>query len=149
MLFLGVALVLATAAQSSTTVSPTPAQAFADLNQWRVQAGEPRVLRFTSAYDSACAAHDNYMNLFGRLTHPEDRSRAGYTLAGADTGLNSVLALPEGLPKDTWVDAVYHRMGARSNRVCAFQGLPPRRVTSACGPAAPRSTTRRAQGPRS
>ena len=116
-LFLGIALVLAAAAQSSTTVSPTPAQAFADLNQWRAQAGEPLVLRFTAAYDSACAAHDNYMTQLGRLTHPEDPGRPGYTPAGADTGLNSVLALPEGLPKETWVDSVYHRMGALQPRL--------------------------------
>ena len=108
---------LAGGAQSTTTPSPTPAQAFNDLNVWRAQAGEPRVLRFTSAYDTGCELHDNYMNLLGRLTHPEVAGRPGYTAGGADAGPNSVLAEPEGLPEATWVDAVYHRMGVLQPRL--------------------------------
>jgi hypothetical protein len=110
-------LALAGVAQSSTTPSPTPAQAFADLNAWRTQAGEARVLRFTSAYDTGCALHDNYMNLLGHLIHPETPGRPGYTAAGADAGPNSVLAEPEGLPEASWVDSVYHRMGVLQPRL--------------------------------
>ena len=117
LLFLCAGLVLAGGAQSSTTPSPTPAQAFSDLNLWRAQAGEPRVLRFTSAYNAGCALHDHYMNLLGGLTHPKTPGRPGYTAAGADAGPNSVLAEPEGLPLATWVDAVYHRMGVLQPRL--------------------------------
>ena len=111
------ALVLAAAAFGGTSESPTPAQALADLNQWRAEAGEARVLRFTAAYDSGCAGHDHYMNLLGHLIHPEDPSQPGYTPASADAGVNSVLAEPEGLPKATWVDSVYHRMGVLQPRL--------------------------------
>jgi len=117
LLFLCAGLVLAGGAQSSTTPSPTPAQAFTDLNLWRAQAGEPRVVRFSAAYNTGCALHDHYMNLLGRLAHPETPGRPGYTAAGADAGPNSVLAEPEGLPQATWVDAVYHRMGVLQPRL--------------------------------
>jgi hypothetical protein len=116
-LLLAAALVLIGVAQSSTTASPTPAPALVDLNRWRAEAHEPRVLQFTAAYNSACAAHDHYMKLLGRLTHPEQPGRPGYTPAGADAGPNSVLAEPDGLPKATWVDSVYHRMGVLQPRL--------------------------------
>ena len=114
---LSIGLALTATALSSTTASLTPAQALSDLNRWRAQAGEPGVLRFTAVNNSACALHTHYLRMLGKLVHPEQPGLPGYTRAGADAGVNSVLAKPGGLPKATWVDAVYHRMSILQPRL--------------------------------
>ncbi len=75
------------------------------------------MLRFTAANNTACALHVHYLRMLGKLAHPEQPGLPGYTRAGADAGRNSVLAEPEGLPKATWVDAVYHRMSILQPRL--------------------------------
>ena len=112
-----VVLALTATAQASTTRSLTPARALSDLNLWRAEAGERPVLRFSAANDLACALHERYLSMRGTLAHPEQPGRPGYTAAGAAAGMNSVLAEPAGLPKATWVDAVYHRMDVLQPRL--------------------------------
>ena len=112
-----VGLALTAAAQASPTQSLSPSRALSDLNLWRAEAAVPPVLRFSAANNNGCALHERYLAMVGTLAHPEQPGLPGYTAAGADAGLNSVLAEPAGLPKETWVDAVYHRMSVLQPRL--------------------------------
>ena len=112
-----VGLAVTATAQASTARSLSPARAFADLNLWRAEAGERPVVRFSVANDRGCALHERYLSMLGTLAHPEQPGHPGYTEAGAAAGMSSVLAEPAGLPKATWVDAVYHRMSVLQPRL--------------------------------
>lgn len=105
---LGVAA-LGVSAPATGFAGYTSEQGLADLNSWRAEAGEAPVVAFSPEWNEGCRLHDEYEALNGGLTHDEQPGNPGYTDAGADAGRNAVLSTGELLPREAWVDAVYHR----------------------------------------
>jgi hypothetical protein len=100
---------------------PTPAQAIAQLNTWRGQAGEqPVSTTAVSAWNTGCQDHNQYEeDNNNTLGHFETMGNPGYTADGAVAGPDSVLAEyystggpvpePDLLPQPVWDGAVFHR----------------------------------------
>lgn len=110
-------VVSAAGALASGSAPPTPAQGLADLNAWRAADGLPAVVDTVPALDDACHLHDEYERTNGLITHYEDPNAPGYTAAGADAGLNSILAESDLLPEAAWGMAPYHRAAALQPRL--------------------------------
>ncbi|HEX4106860.1 MAG TPA: hypothetical protein VHX88_01925 [Solirubrobacteraceae bacterium] len=118
---LAVLLVALLACASAHAADLTPAQAIANLNQWRAQVGENPVSSTpVAAWDAGCQDHDRYEIDNGvTLTHVESPSAPGYAAAGAQAATDSVLGTQGSsggpgpasreLPRTVWDGAVFHR----------------------------------------
>ena len=90
--------------------SPAPADAVAQLNQWRARVGVAPVA-FDADNTEGCRLHSLYYAANGTLGHDEDSSRPGFTEPGAKAAASSALAYGSGPPGPyAWEWAVYHRI---------------------------------------
>jgi hypothetical protein len=97
----------------------TPAQALAELNGWRGQAGLPALTQMYGPWNDACHAHNVYMGL-NSFGHVEEPGRPGYTAEGAEAGLASDLFDVSGGPAPgprIFDGAVYHRVSLLEPRL--------------------------------
>jgi len=110
----------AAAALAALCLAPAPAAAqdeaahgIAALNAQRAAHGIPAGIVEDPAWSAGCAQHMGYVRRNRVLTHDEDPSKPGYTVAGAAAGAGSVLSL--GRPwfaggANPWEDAPLHLM---------------------------------------
>lgn len=106
----------ATAATAAAS-DPTPEAALAGLNAMRAEAGLPPVESLRADWNQGCADHNRYEAHAGGLSHEENHASGYYTPEGEDAAQNSVLAGSQSLPREAWVNAVYHRSGLLQPRL--------------------------------
>lgn len=92
-----------------------PAANLAQLNKIRAKIGE-RQITMNSTWSKACSLHERYMYVNRELTHEEKSGRRGYSKAGKEAGLNSVLTSKGGELFSSsnnlgaWADAPFHQL---------------------------------------
>ena len=89
---LGAALVCALSLLGSAATAATPSTSIAKLNAQRIANGLPGGITLNSNWSSQCHQHNLYENQNQTLTHPEDKSKPGYTDTGNWAGTHAVLA---------------------------------------------------------
>jgi hypothetical protein len=83
---------LASLCLCSAAGAATPGQAIAKLNAQRRANGIPGRIVENPAWSAACHLHNQYEERNSILTHPESRSKPGYTIQGNFAGTHAVLA---------------------------------------------------------
>lgn len=105
------------AAPATADAGISPSQALTVANAWRAAAHEPGIAAMDPSLNDGCHNHNSYMaQNGGQLTHTEQPGNPGYTDSGAQAGMSSVLAIPEGDPR-IWEQGVYHRMAVLQPRL--------------------------------
>lgn len=115
--------VLALPSLARATQGISGAEALADLNAWRAQAGESPVTVLDPEMSEGCRLHNLYSAATNTLDHAEEYGPA-YTALGDDAADSSALAgwsgpVDMGGPRHFWEDAVYHRVALLQPRMVA------------------------------
>jgi hypothetical protein len=97
------AVVAMTATASAQSPVGTAAGAIASLNAYRAAHGLPASIVEVSAWDAACAAHVNWMQLNHIVSHPETPGTPGYTDLGNWAGTNAVLFSGDPTQPNLWL----------------------------------------------
>lgn len=77
----------------------------------------PPVKLFRESFNRGCRLHNRYMWRTGLFGHYENHLSSHYSKDGARAAERSVVAYPEALPGDAWLDSVYHRIALMQPRM--------------------------------